>query len=96
MSSMAAVAALSANHLAALELPVGLRRLYIARDDDLAGRRAVESLIDRARAVGVEAMTLKPALDDFNEDLRRLGAEALRDGLHVQLALDDRLRLRSR
>jgi Toprim domain len=95
MPSMAAVAALSANHLAALELPIGLRRLYIARDDDLAGRRAVESLIDRARAVGVEAMTLKPALDDFNEDLRRLGAEALRDGLHAQLAPDDRLRLRT-
>jgi hypothetical protein len=95
MPSMAAVAALSANHLAALELPIGLRRLYIARDDDLAGRRAVESLIDRARAVGVEAMTLKPALDDFNEDLHRLGAEALRDGLHAQLAPDDRLRLRT-
>ena len=40
-------------------------------------------------------MTLIPVLDDFNEDLRRLGAEALRDGLHAQLAPNDRLHLRS-
>jgi hypothetical protein len=33
-------AALSANHLAAMMLPSGLRRLYIARDDDAAGDTA--------------------------------------------------------
>ena len=37
MPSIPAVAALSANRLAALELPAGLRRLYLARDDDPAG-----------------------------------------------------------
>ena len=95
MPSMPAAAALSANHLAALELPAGLRRLYLARDDDPAGHRAVETLVDRARAAGVEALTLVPALDDFNEDLRRLGAEALRNGLCAQLAPDDRPRVRS-
>jgi len=95
MPSMPAAAALSANHLAALELPVGLRRLYLARDDDLAGHRAVETLADRARAAGVEALTLGPALNDFNEDLRRLGAEVLRHGLCAQLAPDDRPRVRS-
>ena len=79
MPSMPAAAALSANHLAALELPAGLRRLYLARDDDPAGHRAVETLADRARAAGVEALTLVPALNDFNEDLRRLGAEVLRE-----------------
>lgn len=94
MPSMPAAAALSANHLAALELPAGLRRLYLARDDDPAGHRAVETLADRARAAGVEALTLVPALDDFNEDLRRLGAEVLRDGLRAQLAPDDRVRMR--
>ncbi len=94
MPSMPAVAALSANHLAALELPAGLRRLYLARDDDPAGHRAVETLADRARTAGVEALTLMPALDDFNEDLRRLGAEVLRNGLCVQLAPDDRPRVR--
>ena len=90
-----AAAALSANHLAALELSPTLRRLYLARDNDPAGRRAAETLANRARDVGVEALTLVPALDDFNEDLRRLGAAALIEGLRVLLAPDDRSRLRS-
>ncbi|EJW12711.1 hypothetical protein A33M_1763 [Rhodovulum sp. PH10] len=96
MPSMPAAAALSANHLAALELPAGLRRLYVARDADTAGEMAVTALTDRARAAGVEALTLVPALDDFNEDLRRLGAEMLRNGLCAQLAADDRRRVRSK
>jgi len=54
----------------------------------------VEALADRARAAGVEALTLVPTLDDFNEDLRRLGVEAMRNGLRAQLALNDRLRVR--
>jgi hypothetical protein len=95
MPSMPAAAALSANHLAALELPAGLRRLYLARDNDPAGRRAVETLADRARAVGVEALTLVPALGDFNEDLCRLGAQVLSNGLRAQLVSDDRPRLQS-
>ena len=95
MPSMPAAAALSANHLAALELPAGLRRLYLARDDDAAGRRAAEILADRARATGVEALTLVPALDDFNGDLHRLGAEVLRNGLCAQLAPSDRPLVRS-
>jgi Toprim domain len=95
MPTMLAVAALSANHLAALELPADLRRLYLARDNDLAGRHAVETLAGRARAAGVEALTLVPALADFNEDLRRLGADVLRDGLRAQMSPDDRPRLRS-
>jgi hypothetical protein len=95
MPLMPAVAALSASHLAALGLPAGLRRLYLARDDDPAGHRAAETLADRARDVGVEALTLAPALDDFNEDLRQRGAEALRVRLRAQLAPDDRVRIRS-
>jgi hypothetical protein len=95
MPSVPAAAALSANHLAALELPAGLRRLYLARDDDPAGCRAVNTLADLARIAGVEALSLVPSLGDFNEDLRRLGAEVLRDGLRAQLAPDDRPRLRS-
>ncbi len=93
--SMPAAAALSASHLTALELPTGLRRLYLARDDDAAGRGAAESLAARAAAAGVEALTLVPALDDFNEDLRQLGAEVLRNGLCAQLAPDDRPLVRS-
>lgn len=95
MPSMPAAAALSANHLAALELPAGLRRLYLARDDDAAGRRAAEILADRARAAGVDALTLVPALDDFNGDLHLLGAEVLSNGLCAQLAPGDRLLVRS-
>jgi phage/plasmid primase-like uncharacterized protein len=46
------VAALSASHLAALVLPDGLKRLYIACDADPAGRCACERLAERARAGG--------------------------------------------
>ena len=38
------LAGLSADHLAALELPSGVQRLYIARDGDAAGTRAAERL----------------------------------------------------
>ncbi|MGY4305479.1 hypothetical protein ACVIJ6_002722 [Bradyrhizobium sp. USDA 4369] len=92
MPSMPAAAALSASHLAALELPAGLRRLYIAQDNDPAGRRAVEVLADRARAAGVEALTLVPALDDFNEDLQALGLDAVRATERKQLAHEDAIR----
>ena len=49
-------AALSANHLAAMLLPLTLRRLYIARDADAAGDAAVTALTDRADAAGIEAI----------------------------------------
>ena len=83
------VAALSANHLAALILPASLRRLYIARDDDAAGHRAAATLTARAHDAGIEALALAPALGDFNDDLRQLGPAALADGVRVQLAPDD-------
>ena len=44
------LAGLSADHLAALELPSGVQRLYIARDGDAAGTRAAERLRTRAEA----------------------------------------------
>ena len=83
------VAALSANHLAALLFPATLRRLYVARDRDAAGDRAMAALTERAQAGGIEALALSPTLGDFNEDLRRLGADDLRAALRVQLAPDD-------
>lgn len=83
------VAALSANHLAALLFRVTLRRLYIVRDDDPAGDFAMAMLIGRAQAAGIEALTLSPTLGDFNEDLRRLGIEHLRAALRIQLAPED-------
>jgi hypothetical protein len=89
MPTMTVVAGLSANHLAALLLPDGLRRLYIARDDDPAGRIAVGKLSTRAREVGIEALILDAALGDLNDDLRQLGAEALAARVRLQLAPED-------
>ncbi len=80
------VAALSANHLTALLLPSTLRRLYIARDRDLAGDAAAAALSRRAIALGIELFTLSPCFDDFNEDLRRLGVDTLRHSICGQLA----------
>ena len=89
------VAALSANHLAALLFRVTLRRLYVVRDNDPAGERAVATLTERAQAAGIEALRLSPTLGDFNEDLRRLGVDHLRAALRAQLAPEDVLRFMS-
>jgi len=83
------LAALSANHLAAILFPAALRRLYIARDRDPAGDLAVAALIERAQSAGIEALTLSPTLDDFNEDLCHFGADELCATLRVQLAPED-------
>ena len=83
------VAALSAAHLAAIQFPKALRRLYIARDNDEAGDAAAAALIERAAAAGIEAIVLSPASGDFNEDLRWLGLNALRAAVRVQMAPQD-------
>jgi hypothetical protein len=83
------LAALSANHLAAIRFPAALRRLYIARDPDQAGDLAAAALIERARSAGIEALTLSPTLGDFNDDLCQLGADELCATLRVQLASED-------
>jgi hypothetical protein len=83
------LAALSANHLAAILFPPTLRRLYIARDRDPAGDFAVAILTERAQSAGIEALTLTPARGDFNEDLRELGIEELHAALRAQLAPED-------
>lgn len=86
---MPMLAALSAAHLAAVLFPAALRRLYIVRDRDPAGNGARDSLIERARSVGIEAIVLSPVLGDFNEDLRQHGIDALRTALRVQIAPED-------
>jgi hypothetical protein len=85
------VAALSANHLAALDLGPGqaLRRLYFARDNDAAGRQAARRLRERADAAGIEVRDLVPVHGDFNADLCLLGPAALLRRLIPQLAPDD-------
>jgi hypothetical protein len=82
-------AALSANHLSAMLLPSGLRRLYIARDGDAAGDAVQATLTQRAIAAGVEAIALSPRLSDFNEDLHIFGLEAMRAALRFQLVPED-------
>jgi hypothetical protein len=89
LPAMPMAAALSANHLAALLLPLTLRRLYIARDADAAGDTALTALTERAEAAGIEAFGLSPRTGDFNEDLRAFGLGALRAALRIQLAPQD-------
>lgn len=89
MPTLPMVAALSANHLAALLLPPTLRRLYVARDADPAGDAAMASLCNRAHAAGIEPFVLSPCLDDFNDDLCRLGLDKLRAALCQQLVPHD-------
>lgn len=86
------IAALSANHLAALDLGAMLVRLYVARDRDAAGRLAAERLHARGRDAGIEVRDLMPARSDFNVDLRRLGPDAMLARLAGQLAPADVLR----
>ncbi|MBS3025300.1 DUF7146 domain-containing protein [Acidiphilium multivorum] len=89
------VACLSANHLAALILPPTLRRLYVARDNDKTGRHAAIRLRDRITSAGIEVRILWPATNDFNGDLRRFGADAMRARLWAQLAPEDAARFAS-
>lgn len=89
LPKMPIVAALSAGHLAALQFPADLRRLYIVRDNDPAGDGARESLIVRAQEAGIEAMTLSPMAGDFNDDLTTRGLDAIRAHIRVQLAPED-------
>jgi hypothetical protein len=92
LPKMTVAAALSAAHLAAFLFPPSLRRLYIARDNDAAGAAAGDRLIERANKAEIDAIVLSPRLGDFNEDLSRLGADALRADIRLQLAPEDAAR----
>jgi len=86
------VAALSANHLAALVFSPTLQRLYVARDNDAAGRRAASRLHERGNVAAIDVHDLVPAWDDFNEDLVRFGASLLGERLRRQLDPNDAAR----
>ena len=96
LPAMPMAAALSANHLAALEPAAGLRRLYIARDNDPAGDTAVAALTERAEAAGIEALALAPRLGDLNEDLQAFDLGAIRAFVRIQLAPEDAVRFMRR
>jgi hypothetical protein len=89
LSTLPMAAALSANHLGAIDFPLSLRRLYIARDDDTAGDTVVAVLTQRAKAAGIEAIKLSPRLGDFNEDLHIFGLDTLWAALRMQLVPED-------
>ena len=89
------VAALSANHLVALELSPTLRRLYVARDNDTAGIKAAVRLHERGTAAGIEIRDLVPVHADFNLDLRCLGPAAMLEHLAGQLDPSDLARFGS-
>ncbi|KSB91680.1 hypothetical protein AS593_06550 [Caulobacter vibrioides] len=82
-------AALSSAHLAALQLPPGLRRLYILVDPDPAGNAATEALSARAIEVGVLPLRLDPLCGDHNDDLLQLGAKAFAESLLTGLTPED-------
>jgi hypothetical protein len=83
------IAALSASHLAALILPQGLRRLYVARDSDHAGTSAAATLIARAERAGTAPIALSPRSHDFNDDLRMIASADLVEWMRVQLSPED-------
>lgn len=89
LPDMPMLAALSAAHLAAILFPDTLRRLYIVRDSDPAGDGARDTLVERAKAAGIEAIVISPELGDFNEDLRTLGLDALRMEARLQVVPQD-------
>ena len=89
LPALPGLAALSAAHLAAIELSPALRRLYVLRDVDPAGDTAVKTLTDRATRLGIDTIPLTPSREDFNEDLMAFGADWLRHHLRSQLAPED-------
>jgi hypothetical protein len=91
LPSLPLIAGLSSNHLAALDLPASLRRLYVARDNDAAGISAAIRL--RERAAGIEVRELVPVHGDFNLDLCRIGPDGMLARLRDQLVQSDRMRV---
>lgn len=71
-------ACLTANHLGMFDPPSSLRRLWIARDNDEAGRESAFRLRQRAESLGIAVFDLVPVRNDFNDDLREFGLMALR------------------
>ena len=93
LPSLPMIAGLSANHLAALDLPPALRRLYVARDNDAASCKAAERLHERHQTIDVRELV--PVHADFNLDLSCLGAGVLRARIADQLLPSDQERLLS-
>jgi len=72
---------LTATHLCLFIPPSGIKRIWIARDNDAAGERAAQTLASKLASSGIECECLVPMLGDFNEDLWAFGKDGLRDTL---------------
>ncbi|OYY88557.1 MAG: DNA primase [Sphingomonas sp. 28-66-16] len=88
--TLPAIAALSSAHLAALAFPPTLRRLYVAREADPAGRKAFITLAHRAIQCGIDVRPLDSELGDLNADLQTFGLDAMRAHLLAQMVAEDR------
>lgn len=76
---------LTANHLGLFQPPPNIKRLWIARDNDEAGELAAERLRLTAENMDLWVGDLLPESDDFNEDLRAMGAEKFAAFIKAQL-----------
>ncbi|WP_065331507.1 MULTISPECIES: toprim domain-containing protein [Rhodobacterales] len=72
---------LTATHLGLFIPPPGIKRIWIARDNDEVGRNASMRLRNHLESLGITGGDLVPQLDDFNDDLLAFGKDALRRSL---------------
>lgn len=72
---------LTATHLGLFIPPPGVNRIWIARDNDEAGRNASMRLRNQLESRGIICGDLVPTTGDFNDDLRAFGKDALRRSL---------------
>ena len=72
---------LTATHLGLFIPPPGIKRIWIARDNDEAGRNASKILRNKLESLGIACGDFVPSMGDFNDDLRALGKDTLRRSL---------------
>ena len=69
---------LTATHLGHFIPPPGINRIWIARDNDEAGRNVSKRLRNQLESLGIAFGELVPMMGDFNDDLQAFGKDALR------------------
>lgn len=72
---------LTATHLGLFIPPPGVKRIWIARDNDEVGRNASMRLRNQLKSLGIACGDLVSTMGDFNDDLRAFGKDALRRSL---------------
>ena len=72
---------LTATHVGLFIPPPGIKRIWIARDNDEVGRNASMRLRNQLESLGIACGELVPNMGDFNDDLRAFGMDALRRSL---------------